>query len=139
KGKPSTVTRWMLGSATQRAIGPRGFGGERGGGDGAGGGWASPAGRSVSRCGRRRAVFAVPMPDAGRHDHARHAPSPETSAPIISVSVGNTRARIGLHRGSELVESSVHPSTDAAGLAAAAVTLAERAEGEDNPVVVMSS
>ncbi len=58
---------------------------------------------------------------------------------ILSVSVGNTRARLGLHRGSELVESSVHGSTDAAGLAAAAVALAEQAEGEDNPVVVMSS
>jgi type III pantothenate kinase len=79
------------------------------------------------------------MTDAGRHDHARHASSPETSAPIISVSVGNTRARVGLHRGSELVESSVHPSVDAAGLAAAAVALAEQAEGQDNPVVVMSS
>lgn len=58
---------------------------------------------------------------------------------ILSVSVGNTRARLGLHRGSELIESSVHASVDAAGLTAAAVALAERAEGEDNPVVVMSS
>ncbi len=58
---------------------------------------------------------------------------------MISVAVGNTRTRIGLHRGGELLESAVHASVDASGLASAAVAFAERSEGEENPVVVMSS
>lgn len=58
---------------------------------------------------------------------------------LIALCVGNTRARVGLLRGRELLESSVHASSDAAAVAAAAVAMAERTEGDDNPTVVMST
>lgn len=58
---------------------------------------------------------------------------------LIALAVGNTRTRIGLFTGSELAESSVHTSADHAAVAAAAVALAEKAEGDANPPVVMSS
>lgn len=60
-------------------------------------------------------------------------------AALIALAVGNTRARIGLYLGLELVASSVHDAKDATGIAAAAVALCEQAEGQDNPVVAMSS
>lgn len=58
---------------------------------------------------------------------------------IIALSVGNTRTRIGLCRGTELHGSSVHATSDAAAIAAAAVALGEASEGDDNPTVVMST
>jgi type III pantothenate kinase len=58
---------------------------------------------------------------------------------FIALSVGNTRSRIGLFRGAELAESSVHQSSEAVAIAEAAVAMGEAVEGEDNPAVVMSS
>lgn len=83
------------------------------------------------------------MNDA-RHDHHQHGVSlglgpGGSAAALVTLSVGNTRSRVGLFAGPELVESSVHASGDFAGIAAAAVALAEKAEGQDNPPVVMSS
>lgn len=58
---------------------------------------------------------------------------------LIAVSVGNTRSRIGLFRGTELIESGVHGSTEAEAIAQVAAAMAERSDGEENPTVVMSS
>jgi type III pantothenate kinase len=80
-------------------------------------------------------------PDRYPHHHGLSVGSgPGRSAGgLIALTVGNTRSRIGLFAGAELIESSVHASGDFAGIAAAALALAEKALGEDNPPVVMSS
>lgn len=67
-----------------------------------------------------------------------HAPDLEIGS-LIALAVGNSRSRIGLFRGGELYESSVHDSSDAGGLSAAALALSDLAEGDDNPTVVIAS
>lgn len=75
------------------------------------------------------------------HDHRPSTPHepPALTGAIIALSVGNTRARVGLFKGVELVESAVFDTGDAPGIASAAVAMADKAEGDENPTVVMSS
>lgn len=80
--------------------------------------------------------YAVGMTRPGP-DPTEHADTDQRT--IIALSVGNTRARVGLLRGRELLESSVHASGASGDIAEATVALADKAEGDDSPVVVMSS
>lgn len=61
------------------------------------------------------------------------------SEQLIALAVGNSRSRLGLFAGTELRESSVHATADAEGIAEACVALADKAEGDENPAVVVSS
>ncbi|MCC5821723.1 MAG: type III pantothenate kinase [Phycisphaerales bacterium] len=68
-----------------------------------------------------------------QHRHPGPDPSEEN---LIALAVGNTRARIGLYRGWELVESAVHPSRDAAAIAGAVRGWLDNAPGDETPVVM---
>ncbi len=61
------------------------------------------------------------------------------SEQLIALAIGNSRSRLGLFTGAELSESSVHATRDADGIAEACVALADKAEGDENPPVVVST
>lgn len=71
-------------------------------------------------------------------DHA-HAELPANTGALIALAVGNTHSRIGLFQGKELESSRVIPSSDAIAISEAAVELADKAPGEENPSVVIGS
>lgn len=71
-------------------------------------------------------------------DADSHFP-PALGIPIIALSVGNTRARVGLFNGSELLESGVHEVSDPRGVSDIAAGLAGKAQGDDKPIVVLAS
>jgi len=79
-----------------------------------------------------------PAPSSPGQNRPGHAPDIEIGT-LIALAVGNTRSRIGLFKGTELDGSSVHDAVDAAGIAAAALALSDRAEGDDNPAVVIAT
>lgn len=73
-------------------------------------------------------------------DHAASPASmPAEIDELIALAVGNTHARIGLFKGKDLDGSQVIASVEASAIADAAVVLADKAIGEDNPPVVIGS